>query len=76
MSYPELKFGGRKSSSQCLVKSYGPETCSYGFGGSLASVLKLGEFGDFQENHMGRTKLFRRSFTGYGLTNFGFGELG
>ena len=36
LSYLELKCGGRKSSSQCLVKSDGPKTCSDGFVRSLA----------------------------------------
>ena len=31
--HPELKFRCRNSSSQCLVKSDGPKTCSDGFGG-------------------------------------------
>ena len=50
MSYPELNFGGRKWSSQCLVKSDGPKTCSYGFGGSLASMVSASPESDLRSS--------------------------
>ena len=44
LSYLEMKFGGRKWSFQCLVKTDDPKTCSYGFGGSLASIWQRPSF--------------------------------
>ena len=41
LSYPELTFGGRKLSFQCLVKSDGPKTCSYGFVRCFAAIWHI-----------------------------------
>ena len=38
LSYPKLKFGGRKMSFQCLLKSDVPKTCSYGFATCFAAI--------------------------------------
>ena len=38
LSYPKLKFGGRKSRFQCLLKSNGPKTCSYRFARCFAAI--------------------------------------
>ena len=38
LSYPKLKFGGRKVSFRCLLKSNGLKTCSYGSATCFAAI--------------------------------------
>ena len=41
LSYPKLKFGGRKVSFRCLLKSNGLKTCSYGSARCFAAIWHI-----------------------------------
>ena len=66
-SYPKLKFGGRKSTFQCLLKSNGPKTCSYRSATCFAAIPHIpNKFFSIQVNQNSSKIEFGKMSTGIG----------